>query len=160
MKLKISRADRDWVPYMKRAIELAREAEAKGDIPVGAVVVDMDGKIVSEAHNERELASDPTAHAEVLAIRRASEKLEQWRLDSCTLVVTLEPCVMCAGALSLSRIDRVVYAAKDPKAGAMGSIYQVHDDARLNHRVELISGVLEEECRDMLVSFFRKKRDK
>ena len=159
MRLKVSRSDRDWSKYMERAIELARVAESKGDVPVGAVVVNLDGKIIAEAHNERELLQDPTAHAEVLAIRKAAEAQKTWRLDGCTLVVTLEPCVMCAGALSLSRIDRIIFGAHDPRAGATGSIYQVHDDKRLNHRIETIAGVLADECRDMLVSFFRSRRD-
>jgi len=158
MKAKASRADRDWSVYMKRALELAAEAEKKGDVPVGALVVNLDGKIIAEAHNERELLQDPTAHAEVLAVQKASKKQGTWRLDGCTLVVTLEPCVMCAGALSLSRIDRIVFGAFDPRAGATGSIYQVHDDARLNHRVEVISGVLGPECREIIVNFFQSKR--
>lgn len=158
MRNKLSRADRDWALYMKRALELAAEAEAKGDIPIGAVVVNLDGKIIAEGHNERELRHDPTAHAEVLALRAAAEKEQAWRLTGCTLVVSLEPCVMCAGALSLARVDRIVFGCSDPRAGATGSIYQIHDDARLNHRMEVISGVLEAECRDILVSFFRKKR--
>ena len=145
---------------MKRALELAREGQAKGDIPIGAVVVDAEGKIVSEAHNEREIIEDPTAHAELLAIRRAAQGQAQWRLTGHTVVVTLEPCVMCSGALSLSRVDRVVFGARDPKAGAMGSIYEVHDDRRLNHVIELVPGVLEEECRALLLSFFRAKRSK
>lgn len=157
MRPKVSR-ERDWAPYMQRALELAAMAEAKGDVPIGAVLVDMDGRIVSEAHNEREIRMDPTAHAEILAIREAAEKADQWRLTGYTVVVTLEPCVMCAGALSLARIDRIVFGAPDPKAGATGSLYQVHDDARLNHRMVLVPGVLENECRDILVNFFRSKR--
>lgn len=143
---------------MKRALELAQESVAKGDIPIGAVVVNLDGKIIAEAHNERELRNDPTAHAEVLALRIASEKEQAWRLTGCTLVVTLEPCVMCAGALSLARVDRIVYGCADPKAGATGSLYKIHEDARLNHQIELVPGVLEAECRECLVSFFRAKR--
>ena len=158
MKNKVSRGDRDWSQYMKRALELARDAETKGDVPIGALLVNVDGKIVAEAHNERELIKDPTAHAEVLAIRKAANLEQAWRLNGYTLVVTLEPCVMCAGALSLARIDRVVFGAKDPRAGAMGSVYNVHEDARLNHKIELISGVLEPECREMLQNFFRAKR--
>jgi tRNA(adenine34) deaminase len=160
MKPKISRADRDWNKYMERALELAREAEARGDVPVGALVVDLDGKIISEGFNSRELVKDPTAHAEILAIKKASEKLEAWRLTGCTLVVTLEPCVMCAGALSMARIDRVVFGAADPRAGATGSIYKMHEDTRLNHRIEVIGGIREEECRLQLVNFFRQKRGK
>jgi tRNA(adenine34) deaminase len=145
---------------MRRALELAAEAQAKGDIPIGAVVVDADGKIVGEGHNEREISEDPTAHAEVLAVRRAAQGQSQWRLTGCTVVVTLEPCVMCSGALSLARVDRVVFGARDPKAGAMGSIYQVHEDRRLNHVIEIVPGVLEAECREVLLSFFRSKRSK
>ena len=158
MKNKASRSDRDWTQYMRRALELARESEAKGDVPIGALLLNLDGKIIAESHNERELIKDPTAHAEVLAIRKAASLEQSWRLSGCTLVVTLEPCVMCAGALSLARIDRVVYGARDPRAGAMGSIYNVHEDARLNHKIELVSGVLEPECREMLQNFFRAKR--
>lgn len=158
MKLKESKT-RDWVPYMKRALELAEDSRKKGDIPVGALVVDKSGKIVSEAHNERELQKDPTAHAEILAIRQAAQNLGNWRLTGCTLVVTLEPCVMCAGALSLSRIDRIVFGAFDAKAGATGSLYKIHDDVRLNHRMEIEGGVLEKECRETLVEFFRSKRN-
>jgi tRNA(adenine34) deaminase len=152
--------ERDWVPYMKRAIELAREGQALGDIPIGAVLVDPYGKIIAEAYNEREIKKDPTAHAEVLALKRASEARGQWRLTGCTLVVTLEPCVMCSGALSLSRVDRVVFGASDPKAGAMGSIYEVHEDRRLNHVIDIVAGVCGDECRELLVGFFRSKRDK
>lgn len=151
--------ERDWAPYMKRALELADEAERLGDVPIGALVVDADGKIISEEYNQREIIEDPTAHAEILAIRKAAVGQKQWRLTGHTLVVTLEPCVMCAGALSLSRIDRVVFGAFDPKAGATGSIYQIHEDKRLNHTIIVQGGVLEPECRDKLVSFFRKKRE-
>ena len=158
MKPKLSRSNRDWAPYMDRALELAKEAEAKGDVPIGALVVDIDGKTIAEAHNEREIAQDPTAHAEVLALSRAAKHVGSWRLTGCTLIVTLEPCVMCAGALSLSRIDRIVFGASDPKAGATGSLYNIHDDARLNHRIELLGGVRGEECAAMLRAFFRAKR--
>lgn len=157
MRPKVSR-DRDWTPYMQRALELARTAEGLGDVPIGAVVVNVDGKIIAEAHNERELRKDPTGHAEILALKRAAEACGEWRLNGCTMVVTLEPCVMCAGALSLSRIDRIVFGATDPKAGATGSLYKIHDDIRLNHRMELVGGVLEPECREALVTFFRAKR--
>jgi tRNA(adenine34) deaminase len=159
MKAKTS-PDRDWTPYMERAMVLAREAEAKGDIPVGALVVDSFGKIIGEGHNERELRQDPSAHAEVLAIQAAAKKKGQWRLMGSTLVVTLEPCVMCAGALSLSRLDRVVFGAFDPRAGAMGSLYSIHQDDRLNHRIEIIPGFLEPACKELLVAFFRAKREK
>ncbi|HVJ66025.1 MAG TPA: nucleoside deaminase [Bdellovibrionota bacterium] len=150
--------DRDWTPYMERALVLAREAEACGDVPVGALVVDIDGNVISEAKNERELLKDPTAHAEIIAIRRASEALKSWRLTGCTLVVTLEPCVMCAGALSLSRIDRIVFGAYDPRAGATSSIYEIHNDRRLNHVMLTVPAVLEAQCRETLVNFFRSKR--
>ncbi len=159
MKKKLSR-ERDWAPYMERALELAKEAQDKGDIPVGAVVVNLDGKIIAEAHNERELQKDPTAHAEILAIRKAAKIESSWRLTGCTLVVTLEPCVMCAGALSMSRIDRVVFGAGDARAGATGSIYKIHEDKRLNHQILVEFGVLGEQCKDILVNFFRNKRGK
>lgn len=152
--------ERDWAPYMKRALELAGEAESRGDIPIGAVLVNVDGKIISEAYNQREIMKDPTAHAEILALRAASQKEDSWRLRGCTLIVTLEPCVMCAGALSLSRLDRVVYGCTDPRAGAMGSRYNVHNDSFLNHHVILVPGVLEDECRSKLQNFFRSKRDR
>lgn len=158
MRKKASRADRDWEFYMKRALELAKISEDKGDVPIGALLLNLDGKVIAESHNERELIQDPTAHAEVLAIRAGASAEKSWRLTGFTLVVTLEPCVMCAGALSLSRIDRVVYGAKDPRAGAMGSIYNVHDDTRLNHKIDVVSGVLETECREMLQKFFKAKR--
>ena len=158
VKPKLSR-ERDWAPYMARALELAALARDKGDIPVGAVVINLDGKIIGEGHNERELRKDPTAHAEILALQDASRNHGQWRLNGCTLIVTLEPCVMCAGALSLSRLDRIVYGASDAKAGATGSLYQVHEDARLNHRIDVVKGVKEPECREILVNFFRAKRN-
>jgi tRNA(adenine34) deaminase len=150
--------ERDWLPYMQRALELAKQAELNGDVPVGALLVNVDGKIISEAFNEREFLKDPTAHAEVLALKAASQKEESWRLKGCTLVVTLEPCVMCAGALSLSRLDRVVFGCRDPRAGAMGSRYNIHQDAWLNHEIVTVEGILEEECRAILQNFFRSKR--
>lgn len=150
--------ERDWATYMQKALLLAKQAAALGEVPVGALVVDETGEIIAEAFNQREKLQDPTAHAEVLAIKKASEKRSSWRLVGCTLVVTLEPCVMCAGALWQSRVDRVVYGAADPRAGAMGSIYNIHSEERLNHRINCISGVLEPECREVLQSFFRAKR--
>ncbi|UUN27866.1 tRNA adenosine(34) deaminase TadA [Streptomyces sp. FIT100] len=134
--------------------EAARAAEA-GDVPVGAVVLGPDGTVVATGHNERELTGDPTAHAEVLALRRAASSRGEWRLTGCTLVVTLEPCTMCAGALVLSRVDRVVYGARDEKAGAAGSLWDLVRDRRLNHRPEVIIGVLEAECSAQLSTFFR-----
>ncbi|MFD7294095.1 tRNA adenosine(34) deaminase TadA [Streptomyces sp. NPDC059897] len=141
---------------MRQALAEAGLAAAGGDVPVGAVVLAPDGTtVLARAHNERELTGDPTAHAEVLALRRAAEAVGEWRLTGCTLVVTLEPCTMCAGALVQSRVDRVVYGARDEKAGAAGSLWDVIRDRRLNHRPEVISGVLAEECATQLTRFFR-----
>src|SRR5215211_9210804 len=137
-------------PAMRRALELARVAADRGDVPVGAVLLDPDGSVLAEGANERELSGDPTAHAEVLALRRAAARLGHWRLAGCTLVVNLEPCTMCAGALVLARVDRLVYGADDPKAGAVGSLWDVVRDRRLNHRPEVIGGVLTPECSDLL----------
>ncbi|WP_121702265.1 tRNA adenosine(34) deaminase TadA [Streptomyces sp. BBFR25] len=136
-------------------VEAGRAAEG-GDVPVGAVVLAPDGRtVLSAGHNEREATGDPTAHAEVLAIRRAAVELGEWRLSGCTLVVTLEPCTMCAGALVQSRVDRVVYGARDDKAGAVGSLWDVVRDRRLNHRPEVIEGVLADDCARPLKDFFR-----
>ncbi|MET7270819.1 MULTISPECIES: tRNA adenosine(34) deaminase TadA [Streptomyces] len=142
---------------MRLALAEAGQAALRGDVPVGAVVLAPDGSTVLAAgHNEREATGDPTAHAEVLAIRRAAARLgDRWRLTGCTLVVTLEPCTMCAGALVQSRVDRVVYGARDDKAGAAGSLWDVVRDRRLNHRPEVIEGVLAEECALLLTDFFR-----
>ncbi|MYS48191.1 nucleoside deaminase [Streptomyces sp. SID5998] len=140
---------------MRLALAEARRAVEGGDVPVGAVVLSADGAVLGAGHNEREATGDPTAHAEVLAIRRAAERVGEWRLSSCTLVVTLEPCTMCAGALVLSRVDRVVYGARDEKAGAAGSLWDVVRDRRLNHRPEVIEGVLAEDCAGLLTEFFR-----
>ncbi|AVZ73966.1 tRNA-specific adenosine deaminase [Streptomyces lunaelactis] len=140
---------------MRRALAEAERATLSGDVPVGAVVLAQDGTVIAAGHNEREATGDPTAHAEVLAIRRAAEHLGQWRLTGCTLVVTLEPCTMCAGAIVQSRVDRVVYGARDEKAGAAGSLWDVVRDRRLNHRPEVITGVLEQECAKQLTAFFR-----
>ncbi|EFF91896.1 MULTISPECIES: tRNA adenosine(34) deaminase TadA [Streptomyces] len=140
---------------MRLALAEARRAVEGGDVPVGAVVLSADGAVLGAGHNEREATGDPTAHAEVLAIRRAAERVGEWRLSGCTLVVTLEPCTMCAGALVLSRVDRVVYGARDEKAGAAGSLWDVVRDRRLNHRPEVIEGVLAEDCAALLTEFFR-----
>ncbi|MFF5566448.1 tRNA adenosine(34) deaminase TadA [Streptomyces sp. NPDC012623] len=140
---------------MRLALDQAAKAGGTGDVPVGAVVLSPDGTVLASAHNEREATGDPTAHAEVLAIRRAAEKLGEWRLTGCTLVVTLEPCTMCAGALVQSRVDRVVFGALDEKAGAAGSLWDVMRDRRLNHRPEVIHGVLADECSALLTTFFR-----
>ncbi|MCX4395297.1 tRNA adenosine(34) deaminase TadA [Streptomyces sp. NBC_00257] len=140
---------------MRRALAEADLAARAGDVPVGAVVLGPDGALLATGHNEREATGDPTAHAEVLAVRRAAAALGRWRLTGCTLVVTLEPCTMCAGALVQSRVDRVVYGARDEKAGAAGSLWDLVRDRRLNHRPEVIHGVLEQECASLLTSFFR-----
>ncbi|ARI56490.1 MULTISPECIES: tRNA adenosine(34) deaminase TadA [unclassified Streptomyces] len=140
---------------MLRALAEAEEAATTGDVPVGAVVLGPDGRELAAAHNEREATGDPTAHAEVLALRRAAEAVGEWRLTDCTLVVTLEPCTMCAGALVQSRVARVVYGARDEKAGAAGSLWDALRDRRLNHRPEVIAGVLETECASRLTAFFR-----
>ncbi|MCX4447918.1 tRNA adenosine(34) deaminase TadA [Streptomyces sp. NPDC058369] len=144
-----------WRASMRRALAEADRAAATGDVPVGAVVLGPDGALLATGHNEREATGDPTAHAEVLALRRAATALGEWRLSGCTLVVTLEPCTMCAGALVLARVGRVVYGARDEKAGAAGSLWDVVRDRRLNHRPEVIPGVLEADCADRLTAFFR-----
>lgn len=145
--------------YMRQALALADQAALRGEVPVGAVVV-FEGEVIAEAFNERETQPSALAHAELTAIARACERLGRWRLSGCTLYVTLEPCVMCAGALVQSRVDRVVYGARDPKAGAVESLYQVLSDVRLNHRPEVCAGVLAEECGAILSSFFRERRQR
>lgn len=144
---------------MGLALDEARRAVAGADVPVGAVVVDAHGVVVGRGHNEREAADDPTAHAEVLALRAAAARLGRWRLDDCTLVVTLEPCLMCAGATVLARIPRLVLGAWDPKAGACGSQWDVVRDRRLNHRVEVVGGVRQDECSLLLHRFFEAQRE-
>ena len=143
--------------WMRRALELAQACAAHGDVPIGAVVVRDDAEVAA-AGNERELRDDPTAHAEILALRAASEAIGTWRLDGCTLYVTLEPCAMCAGAIVLARLDRVVFGAADPKAGFTGSLGNLVQDDRLNHRVELDGGVEAEASADLLRAFFRERR--
>jgi tRNA(adenine34) deaminase len=144
--------------WMREAMAEARVAEAHGDVPIGAVVV-VDGEVVARGRNERELAHDPTAHAEVLALRDAAAAIgDGWRVTGATLYVTLEPCTMCAGAIVLSRIPRVVFGAFDPKAGACGSVLSVLDRPELNHRPEVTGGVLEPECAEQLRAFFRARR--
>ena len=144
---------------MGRALELAAAAGQWGDTPIGAVVLGSDGAVLAEAANEREKDGDPTAHAEVLALRAAARVHgDGWRLIGATLVVTLEPCTMCAGAAVLSRVDRVVYGAHDPKAGAAGSLWDVVRDRRLNHRPQVVAGVREEECGALLREFFVARR--
>jgi tRNA(adenine34) deaminase len=145
--------------WMRIALAEARDAVAHDDVPVGAVVVHLEsGDVVARAHNERELAGDPTAHAEVVAIRRAAARLGSWRLDRHALVVTLEPCPMCAGAIWASRLQLLVFGAADPKAGAAGTLYNFAADPRLNHDIEVVPGVLDRECGDLLTAFFRARR--
>jgi tRNA(adenine34) deaminase len=143
---------------MQQAIAIANEVKSSGDVPVGALIVNDAGEIVSFGKNEREKDNDPTAHAEILAIRRAGEKLGSWRLDDLTLIVTLEPCVMCAGAILQSRLKRLVFGAFDQKAGAVGSSLDVIRDVRALSKVEVVSGVLEKECAKLLTDFFATKR--
>jgi tRNA(adenine34) deaminase len=143
---------------MQQAIAIAQEVKSTGDVPVGALIVNEAGEILSFGKNEREKDNDPTAHAEIVAIRKASEKLGSWRLDGLTLVVTLEPCVMCAGAILQSRIKRLVFGAFDQKAGAVGSCLDVIRDVRVLSKVEVVSGVLEKECAKLLTDFFATKR--
>lgn len=143
-----------WAGPMREALALAAEAAGRDDVPVGAVVVGPDGEVVGRGHNVRERDADPTGHAEVVALRAAAAARGEWRLTGCTLVVTLEPCTMCAGAAVLSRVDRVVFAAYDEKAGAVGSLWDVVRDRRLNHRPEVVAGVLAEESARLLDRFF------
>ena len=143
---------------MQQVISLAQEVKSSGDVPVGALIVNEAGEILSSGKNEREKDNDPTAHAEILAIKRAGEKLGSWRLDELTLIVTLEPCVMCAGAILQSRLKRLVFGAFDQKAGAVGSSLDVIRDVRALSKVEVVSGVLEKECAELLTDFFATKR--
>ena len=138
---------------------LAEAAQSGQDVPVGALIVDADGKIIARAHNNREVTHDPTGHAEIIAIREATSALEDWRLEGCTLVVTLEPCVMCAGAIVAARIPRVVFGAWDERVGASGSLYDLLRDARLGAPVEVIAGVKEKEAAQQLRDFFLARRD-
>ena len=143
---------------MQQAISVAQVVKSSGDVPVGALIVNEAGEILSSGKNEREKDNDPTAHAEIVAIRKASEKIGSWRLDDLTLIVTLEPCVMCAGAILQSRIKRLVFGAFDQKAGAVGSSLDVIRDVRALSKVEVVSGVLEDECARLLTDFFATKR--
>lgn len=144
--------------FMRRALELAHYAESAGEVPVGAVVV-RDGEVIGEGWNQPIRANDPTAHAEIVALRTASTRIKNYRLSGATLYVTLEPCAMCAGAIVQARVARVVFGATDPKAGAAGSVFQLLDSTALNHRPEITSGVLGEECGRLLKDFFRSRRD-
>lgn len=143
--------------YMKIALNEARKAQEIGEVPIGAIIV-KDNQIISYAHNLRETLQQPTAHAEHIAIERAAEVLGSWRLEACTLYVTLEPCVMCAGAIVMSRIPQVVYGASDPKGGCSGSLMNLLEQPKFNHRAEVVQGVLEEECSNILSSFFKNLR--
>lgn len=145
--------------WMREAIAEARKAEALGEVPIGAVIV-QGGAIIGRGYNLRETTLDSTAHAEMVAIREASKALNSWRLLDCTLYVTLEPCPMCAGAMVQSRVPRTVYGTPDPKAGCAGTLMNLLEEPRFNHRTEIISGILQEECAELLTSFFRQLRQK
>ena len=145
--------------YMRMALREARYAFEEGEAPVGAVIVH-EGRVIARAHNQKEMLRDPTAHAEMIAVTQASAAREAWRLSECVMYVTLEPCLMCAGALIQARLTRVVYGADDPKAGAVRTLYHVLDDARLNHRVAVTGGVLADECGAILSEFFTARRGK
>ncbi|MCX5646693.1 MAG: tRNA adenosine(34) deaminase TadA [Phycisphaerae bacterium] len=143
--------------YMRMAIDAALVAEENGDVPIGAVIVH-EGRVIGKTYNQREQLKDPTAHAEIIALTQAATALGMWRLHGGTIYVTLEPCPMCAGALVLARLDRLVYGCPDPKAGACGSLYDIVRDGRLNHRLEVTSGVLADDCTGLLQDFFRRRR--
>ena len=144
--------------FMKVAIEAAKIAQDNGDVPIGAVIV-YENQIIGKAYNQREQLNDPTAHAEIIALTQAAAFRQSWRLIGCTVYVTLEPCPMCAGALVLSRMDRLVYGCDDPKTGACKSLYNIVQDKRLNHRLEVTTGVLAEQCREQLQDFFQRRRE-
>jgi len=150
-------ADKD-LEYMRLALEQAGLAPALGEVPIGAVLV-QDGQVLAQVHNFREAWQDPTAHAEIVAIREAASRLGTWRLTGATLYVTVEPCSMCAGAIIQSRISRLVFGARDPKAGACGSVFNLPEERRLNHKVEVSGGVLERESQELIQTFFRRLRD-
>lgn len=147
-----------FVAQMREALDLARAAGTHGDVPVGAVMIGPGGDIIGRGHNRREVDGDPTAHAEILALKQAAQSLGRWRLDECTLVVTLEPCVMCAGAVLAARVPRIVIGAWDAKAGATGSQWDLVRDARIGAKVEVVSGVLAEESAALLQEFFEARR--
>lgn len=148
-----------YIDAMRIALTEARTASQRGDIPIGAVVLDASGDVVGAGHNRREADADPLAHAEVLALKAAAESLGTWRLDDCTLVVTLEPCTMCAGAVVQSRVGRLVFGAWNDEMGAVGTLWDVVRDRRLHHRPEVVSGVLADECSLLLQQFFAEHRD-
>ncbi len=144
--------------YMQMALQQAEQAYASGEVPVGAVIV-YQGRVIAAAHNQREQLKDPTAHAEMIAITQAAESMENWRLGDCTLYVTLEPCPMCAGAALNARLPRVVFGAVDPKGGGVTSVFKLLSDARLNHRAEIVQGVMDAQCGEIMSRFFRSKRN-
>ncbi len=144
--------------YMQMALEEAKLAPARGDVPIAAVLV-LDHEVLAQVHNFRELWQDPTAHAEIVAIREAAARLGTWRLTGSTLYVTVEPCSMCAGAIIQSRISRLVFATRDPKAGACGSVFNLPEEPRLNHRVQVLGGLLEKESQELIQGFFRRLRE-
>ena len=144
--------------YMYEALAEAVDAAQKGEVPVGALIVSSNGDLIAKAHNESISRNDPTAHAEILALREASSKLRNYRLANTILYVTIEPCIMCVGAMIHARVHHLVYGAKDPKGGAVDSLYSITKDLRLNHIIQTSSGVLEKECRDIIQSFFRQQR--
>jgi len=150
--------DQPYDAAMRAALDEARQAHGSGDVPIGAIVLAADGAVIGRGHNVRERDGDPTGHAELVAVREAARATGGWRLSGCTLVVTLEPCTMCAGAIVLSRLDRLVFGAFDPKAGAVGSLWDVVRDRRLNHRPEVVSGVLADDCSALLDDFFAHQR--
>ena len=152
----ISEAEAD-AYYMQLALEQAQEASSRNEVPVGAVIVHQ-GRVIGSAHNQREMLRDPTAHAEMIAITQAAEAVGSWRLEECILFATLEPCPMCAGAILQARIPRVVFGATDPKAGAVVSVFRLLNDARLNHRAEVVTGVMGEACGRVLTEFFQRQR--
>jgi tRNA(adenine34) deaminase len=143
--------------FMRMAIDQAFIAEENGDVPIGCVIVHQ-GRVIAKGYNQREQLHDPTAHAEIVALTQASEYIGNWRLERCTIYVTLEPCPMCAGALVLGRLDRLVYGTDDPKTGAVRSLYNIVQDPRLNHRLDVTSGVLQEDCQKQLQDFFKRRR--
>jgi len=148
----------DFSYFMRKALQEAEAAAEEGEVPVGAVIVHGESQVIASDHNRREELRDPTAHAEMLAITQAAEALGSWRLDDCTLYVTLEPCPMCAGAMVQARIPRVVYGADDPKSGAVQSLFRLLNDVRLNHQCSVVSGVLSEQCGNVLSRFFQQQR--
>ncbi|MBO4856068.1 MAG: tRNA adenosine(34) deaminase TadA [Bacilli bacterium] len=145
------------IKFMKEALKEARKAELIDEVPIGCVIV-KDDKIIARGHNQRETNQDPTGHAEIIAIKKASKKLNSWRLEGCDIYVTLEPCIMCSGAIIQSRISKVYYGASDPKGGALGSSINVLDAQNINHHPEVISGVLKEECSSIITNYFKAKR--